>query len=73
MLAKKQQPVIAPSEEGSISAGMAAAQAVIDRVVNQEKASHPDLPREVIRGMVTRHSDCPCRIANYLLEQERKK
>jgi hypothetical protein len=73
MLAKKHQPVIAPSEEETICEGMTAAQAVIDRVVDAEKASNPSLPREVIRGTVTRHSNCVCRVASYLIEQERKK
>jgi hypothetical protein len=73
MLAKKQQPVVAPSDEELINCGMVAAQAIIDRIVDAEKASNPGLPREVIHQMVTRHSNCVCRVANYLLEQERKK
>jgi hypothetical protein len=73
MLPKKQQPAVAPSEEETICAGITAAQAVIDRMVDAEKASNPGLPRDVIHQMVTRHSNCVCRVANYLLEQERKK
>jgi hypothetical protein len=42
-------------------------------MVDAEKASNPGLPRDVIHQMVTRHSNCVCRVANYLLEQERKK
>jgi hypothetical protein len=41
--------------------------------VDAEKASNPGVPRESIRQMVTRNNDCVCRVANYLLEKERKK
>jgi hypothetical protein len=70
MLAKKK--AIEPSAEETICAGMTAAQAIIDRVVDAEKLSNPGLPREVIRGLVTKHNSCVCRVAQYLLEKERK-
>lgn len=74
MLAKKHQPVIAPSEEEIILAGMSAAQSVIERKTDELKASQSGAsqPREVLRQMLTKGSNCYCRCAGYLLELERK-
>jgi hypothetical protein len=74
MLAKKQQPAVAPSDEEIILAGMTAAQAVIERMVDQLKASQSGagIPKEVLRQMLTKGSNCTCRCAGYLLEEERK-
>ena len=72
MLAKKHQPAIAPSEEETICAGITAAQAVIDRMVDAEKASNPGLPREVIHQMTMHGSTCICRVAQYILSKEQK-
>jgi hypothetical protein len=74
MLAAKKQAV-APSEEETICAGMTAAQSLIDRHVEQIKASQAGagIPRESIRQMVMKGSTCWCRVANYLLEKEKKK
>ena len=65
---------VAPSEEEIILAGMTAAQAVIERMTDQRKASQSgaSLPREVLRQMLTKGSNCYCRCAGYLLDQERK-
>ena len=65
---------IAPSEEEQICAGMSVAAAVIDRMTDALKASQSGAsqPREVLRQMLTKGSNCSCRVANYLLEQERK-
>jgi hypothetical protein len=71
MFKKQQKAAVDPSSEEQINCGMVAAQAIIDRIVDAEKASNPGVPRESIRQMVTRHNDCVCRVANYLLEKER--
>ncbi len=62
------------SEEEIILAGMSEAQAVIERMTDQLKASQSGAsqPREVLRHMLTRGSNCACRVAAYLLEEERK-
>ena len=64
---------VAPSEEEIILAGLSAAQAVIERMTDQLKASQSGAsqPREVLRQMLTKGSNCYCRCAGYLLEQER--
>jgi hypothetical protein len=74
MLAKKQQPVIAPSDEETIAAGCNAAQGVIARHVDQLKASRDgaSTPKEVLRQMTMAGSSCVCRIAGHLLEKERQ-
>ena len=61
-------------EPGRICAGMSEAQAVIERMTDQLKASQSGAsqPREVLRQMLTKGSNCYCRCAGYLLEQERQ-
>ena len=65
---------VEPSEEEIILAGMSEAQAVIERMTDQLKASQSGAsqPREVLRQMLTKGSNCYCRCAGYLLEEERK-
>jgi hypothetical protein len=71
---KKPEPVIERSPEEIILAGMSEAQAVIERMTDELKASQSGAsqPREVLRQMLTKGSNCYCRCAGYLLEQERK-
>jgi hypothetical protein len=73
MFKKAQKPAVEPSSEELINCGMVAAQAIIDRIVDAEKASQSGagIPRESIRQMVMKGSTCWCRIANHLLEKER--
>ena len=65
---------VEPSPEEIILAGMSEAQAVIERMVDQLKASQSGdgIPKEVLRQMLTKGSNCACRCAGYLLDQERK-
>jgi hypothetical protein len=74
MIAAKKHQAIAPSDEETIAAGVTAAQSVIDRHVDALKASRDgaSTPREVLRQMTMKGSGCVCRVANYLLELERK-
>ena len=51
MLAKKQQPAVAPSEGELISCGQTAAMAVINKFVDAEKGHNPSLPREMLLQM----------------------
>jgi hypothetical protein len=74
MLAKKQQPAVAPSDGELISCGQTAAQGVIDRHVEALKASHDGagIPRETLLQMTMAGSHCVCRVAQYILSKERK-
>jgi hypothetical protein len=72
MLARKKEPVVEPSESEVIGCGQTAAQAVIDRHVKADKASHPGLPEQTIRVMTMHGSSCLCAVAQYLLSKENK-
>jgi hypothetical protein len=64
----KQAPKQTPG--AAIACAQAAAQAVIDRHVDAEKVSNPGVPRESILQMTMAKAQCPCRVAQLLLEKE---
>jgi hypothetical protein len=74
MLAKKQQPAVAPSDGELIGCGQTAAQAVINRHVDAMKASQAGagLPRDALLQMTMAGSHCVCRVAQHLLSKEQQ-
>jgi hypothetical protein len=72
MLAKKQQPAVAPSEGELIGCGQTAAMAVINKFVDAEKASNPSLPREMLLQMAMHNQGCVCKVAHFILAKEQK-
>jgi hypothetical protein len=71
---KAMAKAVEPTAEEIILAGMSRAQAEIDRMVDALKASQAGAsqPREALRLLLTKGSNCSCRVAGYLLDQERK-
>ena len=74
MLARKKETVVEPSAGELIGCGMTTAQAVIERRVQQIKAGQDgsSLPIGSIRQMVTGNGSCVCKIAQRLLDEERR-
>ena len=74
MIAKKKEPAVAPSDGEVIACGQTAAQAVINRHVDAEKASQSGsgIPREVLLQMTMAGSNCVCKVAQHILAKEHK-